>query len=158
MIQVFSTLRSPAERCLNAIANKVRAYAGFSSGGYSAIETTIRPKSIRSVQWASDKKKYPDLGAKRRIRKEDWDELQHAVDPVGLFALPDRIGSPGSADELVEWIEVEFSDGSKKSVAYNQGSTPPAIAKAMQKIKMIETNLPTQYREGTPTPKGKGWR
>jgi hypothetical protein len=40
---------------------------------------------------------------------------------------------------LVEWIEVEFSDGSKKSVAYNQGSTPQAIAKAMQKINLIET-------------------
>jgi hypothetical protein len=134
------------------------AYAGFSSDGYSAIETTIQPKSIRSVQRAPDKKKYPDLRTKRKITKEDWDELQHAIDPVGLFALPDRIGSPASADELVEWIEVEFSDGSKKSVAYNQGSTPPAIAKAMQKIKMIETNLPTQNREGTPTRKGKGCR
>jgi hypothetical protein len=91
------------------------------------------------VQRAPDKKKYPELRTKRKITKEDWDELQRAIDPVGLFALPDRIASPGSADELVEWIEVEFSDGSKKSVAYNQGSTPQAIAKAMQKINLIET-------------------
>jgi hypothetical protein len=49
----------------------------------------------------------------------------------------------------VEWIEVEFSDGSKKSVAYNQGSTPEAIAKAMQKINLIETNSPTQHRRMT---------
>jgi hypothetical protein len=64
---------------------RLGAYAGFSSDGYSAMETTIQSKSIRSVQRAPDKKKYPDLRTKRKITKEDWDELRHAIDPAGLF-------------------------------------------------------------------------
>jgi len=38
-----------------------------------------------------------------------------------------------------------------------RSSAPPAITNAMQKIEMIETNLP-QNPEGKPTSKGKGWR
>jgi len=38
---------------------------------------------------------------------------------------------------MVEWVEVEFSDRTKKSVTYNAGNAPPQIAALLQKIKGI---------------------
>jgi hypothetical protein len=40
---------------------------------------------------------------------------------------------------MVEWVEVEFSDGTKKAVFYNEGNAPQPIATLMQKIKTIGT-------------------
>ena len=77
------------------------------------------------------------MESKYPIARKDWGELQRSIDAGVLAAFVGRIGCPGCADEPVEWAEVEFSDGTKKSVSYNSGSAPPQIAALLERIKSI---------------------
>lgn len=115
------------------------SYAGMCIG-WCDSETIIEPGSIRRVSRAfSEKKKYPEMKSKYAISKKDWGDLQNAIDANVLAAFTGRIGCPGCADEMVEWVEVEFSDGTKKSVSYNEGNAPQPLAVLMQKIRTIGT-------------------
>jgi hypothetical protein len=92
-----------------------------------------------------DKKNYPDMKTKYRITKQDWEELQRFIDARVLAAFTGPIGCPGCADEPIEWAEVQFSDGAKKSVSYNEGYAPTAIAELLKKIQVISAkSLPQQ--------------
>jgi hypothetical protein len=106
--------------------------------GYCDSETTIEPRSIRSVSRSFGEKKYPDVVTTRTISKADWNDLQQAVNASMMAALTGRIGCPGCADEQVEWVEVQFSNGTKKGVAYNMGQGPAAVAAFLQAIKAVE--------------------
>jgi hypothetical protein len=122
-------------------AHLVRVRTGSYAGmciGYCDHETIIEPGSVRSVSRSfSEKKKYPEVKMKASITKKDWDELKNFLDAKVLAAFSGRIGCPGCVDEMVEWVEVEFSDGTKKSVAYNEGNSPPLIEALLQKIRGI---------------------
>jgi hypothetical protein len=108
--------------------------------GWCDSETIIEPGSIRRISRSfSEKKKYPEMKTKYAITRKDWEDLQRFIDASVLAAFTGRIGCPGCADELVEWAEVEFSDGTKKSVSYNLGNAPAPIATLMQKIEAIGT-------------------
>jgi len=124
-------------------AHLVRIRTGSYAGmciGYCDSETIIGPGSIRTVSRSfSEKRKYPEMKMKSAIAKKDWDDLQHFLDAKGLAAFRGRIGCPGCVDEMVEWVEVEFSDGTKKSVSYNEGSAPPPIAALLERIRAIGT-------------------
>ena len=124
-------------------AHLVRIRTGSYAGmciGYCDSETIIEPGSMRSVSRSfSGKRKYPEMKMKRSITKSDWDDLQHFLDAKVLGAFIGRIGCPGCADEMVEWVEVEFSDGTKKSVSYNEGSAPPLVAELLQRFRATGT-------------------
>ena len=124
-------------------AHLVRIRTGSYAGmciGYCDQETIIEPGSMRSISRSfSEKKKYPEVKMKNSITKKDWDELKNFLDARVLAAFSGRIGCPGCVDEMVEWVEVEFSDGTKKAVAYNEGNAPPPIAALLQKIRGIGT-------------------
>lgn len=109
--------------------------------GYCDQEASIEAGSIRTFRrsW-SDKQKYPDGKGERRITKRDWEDLQHSINATVLAGFTGRIGCPGCADEPVEWAEVEFSDGTKKSVSYNRGNGPPAIQALQKKIQTLAAN------------------
>ena len=130
----------------NAYIVRIRtgSYAGTCVDYCVHEETTIKPRSIVAVSRSiSEKRKYPDVKLKRKITKEDWEGLLHSVDAKVLDAFIGRIGCPGCADELVGWVELQFSDGTMKSVSYNEGDAPPGIAPLLQKIKTIgEARLP----------------
>jgi len=120
---------------------RMGSYAGMCIG-WCDSETIIELGSIRRISRSfSDKKKYPDMKSKYPIARKDWDDLQRFIDASVLAALTGRIGCPGCADEMVEWVEVEFSDGTKKAVSYNEGNAPQPIATLMQKIRTIGTKL-----------------
>jgi hypothetical protein len=123
------------------VAHLVRIRTGSYAGmciGYCDQETVIEPGSMRSVSRVfSEKKKYPEVKMKYSITRKDWDELRNFLDAKVLAAFIGRIGCPGCVDEMVEWVEVEFSDGTKKSVAYNEGNAPPLIEALLQKIRCI---------------------
>ena len=122
-------------------AHLVRVRTGSYAGmciGWCDSETIIEPGSIRRISRSfSEKKKYPKMESKYPIARKDWDELQRSIDAGVLAAFVGRIGCPGCADEPVEWAEVEFSDGTKKSVSCNSGSAPPQIAALIERIKAI---------------------
>src|ERR1700676_5228779 len=124
-------------------AHLVRIRTGSYAGmciGYCDSETIIGPGSIRTVSRSfSEKRKYPEMKMKSAIAKKDWDDLQHFLDAKVLAAFRGRIGGPGWGDERVGGVGVGFSDGTKKSVSYNEGSAPPPIAALLERIRAIGT-------------------
>jgi hypothetical protein len=118
-------------------AHIVRIAYGSSSGmclGYCQHETVVTPQAIRTLSRTNlslsgyRDREHPDMKSRRKITAEQWQRAQAAVDTDSLFSLPDRIGCPGCVDEPVDWIEVEYSDGTKKTVECNAGGPPTHIA------------------------------
>ena len=110
---------------------------GSSTGmciGYCYSQTTIRARIVRSISRTNYSlnghrdTEHPDRKNKRKITTEQWEHAKAAVDTESLFALPDRIGCPGCVDEPVDWISVEYSDGTKKSVMCNTGGPATDMA------------------------------
>ncbi len=77
------------------------------------------------------------------INTENWDQVQSSIDSKVLSELVGQVGCPGCADEIVEWVEVQFQDGTKKSISYNRGSAPPEIAALRQKISSVASAVYT---------------
>ena len=78
---------------------------------------------------------HPDKKSGRKITTEQWERAKAAVDTNNLFALPDRIGCPGCVDEPVDWITVEYSDGTTKSVMSYRGGPATDIKVAQAHCK-----------------------
>ena len=116
-----------------------RAYsAGMCGGGYCYSETAIGPRSIRFVSASSsDKKQFPDETITRAIAKKDWDDLQHFIDAEVLAAFTGRVGCPACSDRPEHWVQLEFSDGTTKSVSYDPSNPPVPIAALLRKMEMI---------------------
>jgi hypothetical protein len=124
----------------NAYIVRVRTgySAGMCGGGYCDTQTIVEPGSIRSIsQFASDKKKFPDRTMKSRITKQDWEGLQNFIDAKVLAAFTGRQGCPACADQPESWAELEFSDGTTKSLSYDFSNPPPAISGLLERIKTI---------------------
>jgi hypothetical protein len=119
----------------------VRIRFGSYSGmcfGYCSDETIIEPYSIRSTSksW-SDKWKYPDKHKERKIRREDWEYLEHSIDSAILDSLVGVIGCPDCADGGASYFGVQFSEGTEKFVAFE--AEIPAIEKFLHKIEAIQS-------------------
>lgn len=113
---------------------------GWCTEGYNEIETSVEPGRIVITNRSdSDKKKYPDLTQEYQISKQDWRDLQRLIDAkvLATFSEPST-GCPGCGDEPVAWVELEFNNGTKKSVAYVDGADPSPIVELRQKIVAIE--------------------
>lgn len=129
---------------------RIRAITGAGMCyGYCVEELTIQEGRSRLLRRANEKnRKYPDLKAKRKLAKQEWDELERSVDAEAKAAMVGRIGCPGCVDQVIVIIELQFKDGSKKSVTYNLGEEPPAITKLLKCIDAIRS----QFRLKTPPP------
>jgi hypothetical protein len=70
-----------------------------------------------------------------------WKEVMQLIDREALVALPDSIGCPGCVDEVIESIEVRFSDHSKKAVQYNAGSAPKEIKALSENLSILHDKM-----------------
>lgn len=118
-------------------ARIVRIEYGSSSGmcyGYCYSHSIIQADVMRSVSRTNYSLngnrdiEHPDKKSKRKITTDQWERAKAAVDTESLFALPDRIGCPGCVDEPVDWISVDYSDGTTKSVMCNSGDPATEMA------------------------------
>jgi hypothetical protein len=133
---------------------RMGTYAGMCIG-WCDSETSFNSKSIVVVNKSlGDPKRYPELKMTTFITRQDWNDVQNLVDATVLAAMSGRIGCPGCVDERVQWIEVEFSDGTKKGISYNQGTEPRAIADFLAKLGAIETRPRPRRSEGREPPSG----
>lgn len=111
--------------------------------GYCSVELEVSPGEATLLKTAdrSDKRKHPDLRVRADLSTKHWKELQQLADHDTLFALPDHVGCPGCVDEEVEFLEVKFSDRSKKLISYNAGSAPKEIKELTDKLRTLENKL-----------------
>jgi len=135
----------------------VRIIFSQSSGmcyGYCYAELQVGPgeATLLNQSWEKDKKKCPDLKVRADLSEKHWEELVQLIDRETLFALPERIGCPGCVDEVVESLEVRFSNHTKKAVLYNLGSAPQEIqalsARLAVTLKKLDSELPPTKRCG----------
>jgi len=111
---------------------------GWCSGGYCERETTIERGMVVTVSRSpSDKKKYPDVTVKRKITRQAWHQLQELVNAQTLAAFTGATECPTCADQPAEWIELQFSDGEKKSVVFAAARPPTDLAQLLQAIRNI---------------------
>ncbi|HEX6802275.1 MAG TPA: hypothetical protein VF133_01225 [Terriglobales bacterium] len=95
--------------------------------GYSYSQTILQARMMRSVLRTAESLngsgdiELPDKRSKRKITTKQWEGAKAAVDSDSLFALPDWTGCPGCRDEPVDWITVEYSNRTMKSVMCNRG-------------------------------------
>jgi hypothetical protein len=110
-------------------------------------ELEIRPgQAILLVTFSrecyqQDSRRYRDLRVNADLSGKHWQALQRLVDHDALFALPDRIGCASCYDGLDEFVEVKFSDHSKKSVIFPMGSAPKEISTLSEKLLSLEAKL-----------------
>ena len=122
----------------------VRVRTGSSCGWCTAPsenETIIESGLISMVSRSLGESKDPSAKASYRITKRDWEDLLHIIDARVLAAFSAPVGCPGCVDEPTGWPEVQFSDGTKKSMAYHTGAEPPAIVELLNKIQTIRVKV-----------------
>ena len=133
----------------SAEAHIVRIEYGWSCGicaGYAYRETVVEAGIARSVSKTNYSlngirdRANPDLKKKWKITAEEWDRAKAAIDTESLFAFPDRIGCPGCVDEPVDWIAVDYSDGTKKEIYANSGES--ALTEMAENIKAALARAP----------------
>jgi len=94
---------------------KTGTYAGFCLG-YCVQDFVITSEKITYSQngWdyvADVREELPAKIKEVQISESTWQELVDSIDLQKFNSLPERIGCPGCADGIVEWIEI--SDGKK---------------------------------------------
>lgn len=122
--------------------------------GYCIFELRITGTRVRYRERAfpQNRKFIPDKQVKANITKEEWDHLIATIDIADFKALPDRIGCPGCVDEVVQSIEIKFSDGSKNSIFYNSGGQPVSLSGLVEKIDSLESGLREKMKHKYPNP------
>jgi hypothetical protein len=126
-----------------ADARVVRVRIGHTGGlcggfGYCTGITTVEPSFIvRESMNAANKKTFPDTKAERAITKQDWENLERAIDTKSLMALPQPTCCRACIDLPDSWVEVKFSSGTKISVSYDPGNPPAPIAALLHEIETI---------------------
>jgi hypothetical protein len=118
--------------------------------GYCSSELEVdATEAILHEQSTDNKTKCPDMSVKEDLSNKHWKELAQLVDHDAVFALPDQIGCPGCTDQVVEGVEVRFSDHTKKAVEFNEGSAPEAIKALSAGLAALGEKL---HKEFPPTP------
>ena len=102
--------------------------------GYCFIELEVERgvATLLDKSWSEDERKCPDIKVRADFSDKHWKEMTDLVDRKALLTLPERIGCPGCTDSIVESVEVQFSDQTKKKTTYDWGH-PPTEIKALSK-------------------------
>ena len=122
---------------------------GWCTEGYHDIETIVQPGRMVIVNRSdSDKQKYPDLTQEYTITERNWRDLQRLIEAKVLPVFANTFTNcPGCADEPIAWVEVQFNDGSKRSITYLAGEDPEPVIALRQKISAIRVKA--KPRQGT---------
>ena len=109
---------------------KTGTYAGLCLG-YCIHDFVITSEKIlysqKGLEFVSDvREKLPVKIKQIPISESKWQELTDSIDLQKFNSIPERIGCPGCADGIVEWIEI--SDGKKtKKIEFEPKDSIPEI-------------------------------
>jgi TonB family protein len=141
--------QQPAAPPKPATAPLIIRVARGSSGGMSGggDSTVIEPRSVHWEQhpaydWTL--KGYPDERRTCTITKQDWEGLRSSIDEKVLIAFNGRTECRACVDLPDSWVEVDFSDGTKKLASLGLSNLSPAIADLLRKINAIAGKCPSE--------------
>jgi hypothetical protein len=124
---VFAQQAEPPPNSSSSV-QVVRVRTGSSCGWCTAsseVETIIEPGSFSTVSRSLGESKDPGTKTTHKVTKRDWEDLKRFIDVRMRGAFIEAPGCPGCADEPVGWTEVQYSDGTKKSMPTMLGANPP---------------------------------
>jgi TonB family protein len=117
---------------------------GVSGGGDS---TVIEPRSVHweqrpSYDWTLNG--FPDERRTCPITKQDWEGLGSSIDEKVLAAFTGQTSCSACVDLPERWVQVDFSDGTKKHASLGLSNLPPAIENLLRKIDAIAGKCPSE--------------
>ncbi|UJR08183.1 hypothetical protein I4U23_012456 [Adineta vaga] len=124
--------------------------SGLSFGrcrGYcqQSINATINPiQLIATKQPNFAQESYPPLRQSFTFASNQWEELLALLTPQVFSNLDDTIGCPGCADGGIEWIQVDWNNGSKR-VIFESGQAIKGIESLIEKLQKMREEYLTQF-------------
>jgi len=147
-LTIGSGLAQDATRPTTPPANALeRVRLGHSGGmcggfGYCGELTTVDQSFVvRELKGAPNKKKFPDVEAKRATTKREWENLQRAIDTKTLTAAPQTVCG-AIVDLPCSWVEVEFRDGTKIGIFYDSMNPTAPVAALLRKVPSVAIKIP----------------
>jgi hypothetical protein len=113
---------------------------GMCAGRYSTTITSIEDTTLTRTfirRGDEDTVRHKPRIEHRKLSRADWDDLRQSVDSTTLAAFVGRIGCPGCADGIVEWVEVGLRNGTRKTVEFEKGLGPPAVRRLVDRVEAI---------------------
>lgn len=100
-----------------------------------SINVTPNPSQVTvSREPNFDQGSYPPVHVNFPVDTNEWTELVDLVDLETIEAMDERIGCPDCADGGAEWIQIDWSNGSKR-VTFENGQTVERIEKLVRKLR-----------------------
>lgn len=123
--------------------------SGLSFGmcrGYcqSSINITSNPfQLIASRQPNFAQKGFPPLQRQFTFSSNEWEQLLSLINSKTFIALDDTIGCPGCADGGIEWIEIDWTDGTKR-VTFESGRAIKGMEGLIEQLQRTRENYLNQ--------------
>jgi hypothetical protein len=115
-------------------------------GGYCqhSINATLNPgQLIASKQANYAQELYPPVQRQYPFSSNQWEQLVSLVNSKVFTQLDDTIGCPGCADGGIEWIQVDWTDGTKR-VTFEYGRAIKGIENLIEKLRQMREEYATQ--------------
>lgn len=125
---------------------------GGTGDGYSPeLELSDERARLTETWGPVPERKHPNLKVRADLSGKHWQEIQALVDHDELFALPDRTSCASCFDGMDEFVEVKFSDHTKKSVTYAEA--PKQLKDLVVKLRALEEKLQNDLPPGWNNPR-----
>lgn len=82
----------------------------------------------------------PEITKETSLSKVEWKKLISSVDFQKFNSLPDKIGCPGCADAPIEWIEISYSEKTKR-VEFESQDKIPEIDQLVVELQKIRNTI-----------------
>ena len=113
---------------------------GYCQQSVNATNNPVQLSAMKQPNFAD--LSFPPLRQTFPFSLTQWEELLALVPPKVFSRLGDTIGCPGCADGGIEWIQIDWKDGSKR-VTFESERAIKGIEGLIEKLrKMREEYLP----------------
>ena len=104
-----------------------------------SVSLSVQPLQLVAVKAPNFvQKPFPPVRKQFPISSSEWTELLSLVNIEQFSKLDERIGCPDCADGGAEWIEITWTDGSKR-VTFENGRTVDGIENLITKLRSFRT-------------------
>jgi len=110
----------------------------------SSINITSNPfQLIASKQPNFAQKEFPSLQQQFPFSSNEWNQIISLLNSKIFTTLDDTIGCPGCADGGIEWIQVDWTDETKR-VTFEYGRAIKGIENLIEKLRQMRKEYATQ--------------